>query len=168
MAKDGDQWLLVCLQCEGVTIEVMVKLPYGPTHCKGLNFNGYIISCDPCRALDAKYTGWPFCRRTAPRPLLHTSVWSMSGWLWIIVYQCRSTWYLFLQGFQCFIMFRAPCKMVCPYMWVAIMALRAQQFWQSTWQGIGTFPKIFAFLWHLLELACPEWPLFSLLMVYDH
>ena len=36
--------------------------------------------CDPCKALDAKYTGWPFCRRTALRPLLHASVRSTSGW----------------------------------------------------------------------------------------
>ena len=43
MAKDGDQWFLVCLQCEGVTVEVMVKCLCGPTHCKGLKFNGYII-----------------------------------------------------------------------------------------------------------------------------
>ena len=43
MAKDGDQWLLVSLQCKGVTIEIMVELLYGPTHCEGLKSNGYMI-----------------------------------------------------------------------------------------------------------------------------
>ena len=43
MAKDEDKWFLVCLQCKGVTIEVMVELLYGPTHCEGLKFDGYII-----------------------------------------------------------------------------------------------------------------------------